>query len=209
MSLKCCACCSIKPLADFSGNQKKKVDEPRCLRCIRSKKPVVTSLNIGTAGSSRRCTSCNARKDPLDFDSPSTNECQDCSKEREIRLQINTFYLSYESSKNGAIPGRSCRAGRDFIRKYNSRNFKANRKKAIVDGGIDNFRTTRTGDLKPATYLTHHAKQRIAQRGVSYADAIRGKRKTGVIEAPDGAIITVVPHAWLDQQKAKEKRRTV
>ena len=86
MSLKCCACCSIKPLADFSGNQKKKVDGPRCLSCTRSMKPVVTSLKNGSSGSSRRCTSCKTRKDPSHFNiNASTGECKDCSIKRQYR----------------------------------------------------------------------------------------------------------------------------
>lgn len=79
MSLKCCACNSIKPLTEFSGNQKRKEDGPRCLDCTRSMKPVVTSLRNGNAGSNRRCTSCKARKAPSDFNCESLNKCKACS----------------------------------------------------------------------------------------------------------------------------------
>lgn len=99
------------------------------------------------------------------------------------------------------MSGNSFQAGKDYARKYNSRNLKANRKQAVADGGVGNFHTTRTGDLKPSTYVTKHAKERMAQRGVSLSDAIKGKGKSGAIIAPNGAVVTVVPDTWADQQK--------
>lgn len=110
----------------------------------------------------------------------------------EIRRSLhNTFQMS----------GNSFQAGKDYVRKYNARNFKANRKQVVADGGVGNFYTTRTGDLKPSTYVTKHAQERMAQRGVSHSDAIKGKAKSGAIIAPDGAVVTVIPDTWVDQQK--------
>ena len=99
------------------------------------------------------------------------------------------------------MSGNSFQAGKDHVRKYNARNFKANRKQAVADGGVGNFYTTRTGDLKPSTYVTKHAQERMAQRGVSHSDAIKGKAKSGAIISPNGAVVTVIPDTWADQQK--------
>ena len=99
------------------------------------------------------------------------------------------------------MPCNSFRVGQDYVRKYNSRNFKANRKQAVAEGGVGNFYTTRTGDLKPWTYVTKHAQERMAQRGVSHSDAIKGKATSGAIIAPNGAVVTVVPNTWVDQRK--------
>ena len=128
------------------------------------------------------------------------HELQSCKRRAsEFGLQ-NTF--SYSTPiKSREMSGNSFRAGQDFVRKYNSRNFKANRKQAVADGGVGNFYTTRTGDLKPSMYLTKHAQERMSQRGVSRSDAIKGKVKSGAIIAPNGAVVTVVPGTWVDQQK--------
>ena len=82
MSLKCCSCCAIKPLADFSGNQKRKDDGPRCLNCTHENRPIISSLNDGNAGSSLRCNVCKVRKDPSKFRGQS---CKDCSYKKHWR----------------------------------------------------------------------------------------------------------------------------
>jgi len=79
MSLKCCACSTIKALDDFSSSQKRKKDSPRCTDCVSANRPVIVSLTDGPSGSHRRCRSCMCRKDPATFRG---SECNDCMRTR-------------------------------------------------------------------------------------------------------------------------------
>ena len=63
-------------------------------------------------------------------------------------------------------------------------------------GGKGNFIHDRDGDLRPAVYLTNHAKQRINERGISQTDALKGTKKSGAVITSSGAVVTVVPEAW-------------
>ena len=81
----------------------------------------------------------------------------------------------------------------DFLRQYNGKQVKIERRE---NGGKGNFIHTRDGDLRPAVYLTHHAKQRINQRGISQTDALKGTKKSGAVITSSGAVVTVVPEAW-------------
>lgn len=97
--------------------------------------------------------------------------------------------------------------GEAFLGRYNATQIKGDRKHQ--EGGDNgNFVATRTGDLVPTRYLTQHAKQRMAQRGVSQRDAIRGTKKSGAIIAPtSGAVVTVIPEAWAAADKDRKKKK--
>ena len=108
MSLKCCSCCAIKSLTDFSGNQKKKNDGPRCLNCIRENKPINSSLSAGNAGSNLRCNVCRDRKDPSKF---SGQSCKDCLNKKHWREARNVNEAARTQSAG------ACRI-RDVQRRY-------------------------------------------------------------------------------------------
>lgn len=67
---------------------------------------------------------------------------------------------------------------------------------------VDGKRWMRVQATFEALWLaTKHAKERMAQRGVSGADAIKATKKSGAILSPDGAVVTVIPDAWVGSQK--------
>lgn len=97
--------------------------------------------------------------------------------------------------------GKAFKEGDRFLRQYNAKQNKANRKRGEDGGG--NFFATSAGDLKPSVYLTKHAKVRMAERGVSQKDAIKGTKKAGAIVSPSGAVVTVIPDAWRTSSTGK------
>lgn len=109
MSLKCCACATIKVLGEFSSRQKNKKDAPRCKDCIHAEMPVITSLTNGNSGSHRRCTTCMSRKGPTAFNE--ANECNDC-------LQKKRYQEVKRANEDARRPSAGACKVKDVQRRY-------------------------------------------------------------------------------------------
>jgi hypothetical protein len=96
---------------------------------------------------------------------------------------------------------KALESGNDFLRKYNAKNSKRDRQQGMNDGAGNFRKSISTGDLEPTRYLTKHAKERMAERGVSVAHAIKGTAKSGAVIAPNGAVVTVIPEAWSSNRR--------
>lgn len=105
----------------------------------------------------------------------------------------------------------SYKVGNDFLYRYNKNQQKAERKHHDGGGNFGNFVGMRNGDMRgPRRYLNNHAKKQIVQRHATIIDAIKATRKSVVILASDGGVMTAIPKTWIvSWTVAKERNKKV